>query len=187
MNLRSFFPISLGLLLVLAACGGDTSDTGSAGPAGAASTGGAPGAPAPLLPADLPDALPVLKALEGKEGEEVAVVGRVQARPVPGRAMLMIVDDSVEDCTRTGDDGCKTPWDYCCRVDQMRASLMLVELRGADGQPLKIASHGVRELDLITVKGTLRKGEGGRLMLVAKDGWHLRSRPKVSARIKFPD
>ncbi|MFM8980701.1 MAG: hypothetical protein ACKOSS_09620 [Planctomycetia bacterium] len=197
--------LALLALATLAACGEQASGPPAAGPgsapgtpeAGAAGSvpGRAPGTPATaaapaaslLLPADLPGAVPVLKALSGKEGDEVAVVGRVQSK-VKGRALFHLVDDSVEDCTRTGDDDhCPTPWDYCCREDEMKASLMLVELRGADGLPLKVAALGIRELDLVAVRGTLARGEGGRLMLLARDGWYLRERPKVSARVRFPD
>jgi hypothetical protein len=126
-----------------------------------------------------------LTALAGAEGQEVTVVGRIQSK-VRGRAMFHVVDDSVKDCTRSGCDSCPTPWDYCCHEKEMQAAIMLVELRGEDGLPQKVPSLGVRELDLVVVKGTLAKGEGGRLMLLARDGWFLRDRPKVSARVKFP-
>jgi hypothetical protein len=169
--------------LLLAACGGDP-------PASVATTTSSASGPSQasyLLPADVPGAVPVLAALAGAEGAEIAVVGKVQ-RKVKGRAIFYLTDASVEDCTRTGEqDHCKTPWDYCCREKEMKKSTMLVELRGADGQPAPVADLGIRELDLVAVRGTLTKTEGGRLMLLAKDGWHLRDRPKVPSRVKFPD
>lgn len=183
---------TLALLLALAclpACGSEAPSpaptAGTVAP-GAASSPAAGAAPL-LLAADLPGAVPVLQALAGAEGQDVTVVGRVQSR-VKGRALFHLVDDSVEDCTRTGeDDHCRTPWDYCCRIDEMKAALMLVELRGPDGLPQKVESLGIRELDLVAVRGTLARGEGGRLMLLARDGWYLRQRPKVSARVRFPE
>lgn len=192
MILRPLAAVLVLVLLVLAACGGDRPGPASSGEGAGDAPSPAPAAgaasrPAPLLAEDLPGSVPVLAALAGKEGEEVAVVGRVQSK-VKGRALFHLVDDSVEDCTRTGeDDHCRTPWDYCCRIDEMKAALMLVELRGADGLPVKVDSLGVRELDLVAVRGTLAKGEGGRLMLLARDGWFLRQRPKVSPRVRFPD
>jgi len=189
MNLRnSSFALTLFAGALLSACGGES----------APSVGGSPSAPAApatpstagsamLLPADLRDAVPVLEALAGQEGQEVAIVGKLQSR-VKGRALFYLVDESVPDCTRTGDkDTCRTPWDYCCNVKEMKAGIMLVELRGTDGKPLRVEPLGLRELDLVAVKGTLTKGEGGRLMLLAKDGWFLRDRPKVRSSIKFPD
>lgn len=185
MNLR--LAALLACLACLPACGGDAPPPASAPGVGRTGPRGAQAPSTLLLAADLPAAVPVLQALSGKEGDEVAVVGRVQSK-VKGRALFHLVDDSVEDCTRTGDDDhCRTPWDYCCRIDEMKAALMLVELRGPDGLPLKVESLGIRELDLVAVRGTLARGEGGRLMLLARDGWHLRQRPKVSARVRFPD
>ncbi len=181
-------PRSLSLALVsllpvlLAACGGE-----SAPPAPPTSAASATPGSALLLPKDLPDARPVLEALAGAEGQEIAIVGKLQSK-VKGRAIFHLVDESVLDCTRCGmPGGCKTPWDYCCRVKEMKASMLLVELRGADGLPLRVEPLGLRELDLVAVKGTLTKGEGGRLMLLAKDGWFLRDRPTLPAKTKFPD
>jgi hypothetical protein len=82
--------------------------------------------------------------------------------------------------------GCKTPWDYCCHEKEMKAASMLVELRGPDGNPARVQDLGIRELDLVAVRGTLAKGPGDRLMLVARDGWYRRDRPQVPASIKFP-
>ena len=178
-----FFALALSLPLLLAACG----DEVAAPPAPPTSAALASPGSALLLPKDLPDARPVLEALAGAEGQEIAIVGRLQSK-VKGRAIFHLVDESVLDCTRCGMPGsCKTPWDYCCRDDEMMASMLLVELRGADGLPLRVEPLGLRELDLVAVKGTLTKGEGGRLMLLAKDGWFLRERPTLPAKTKFPD
>jgi hypothetical protein len=140
-----------------------------------------------MLPADIPGTVPVLAALAGAEGDHVAVVGKLQ-RKVKGRAIFYLTDESVLDCTRTGDeDHCNTPWDYCCQEKQMKKSTILVELRGADGKPVPVADLGIRELDLVAVRGTLSKTESGRLVLLAQDGWFLRDRPPASPRWKFPE
>jgi hypothetical protein len=183
-SLRLALPSAL-LAACLSACGGDPAPDASEGASAGTSAGAAVAHSPLLLEVEPPDAVPVLAALSGAEGDVVTVVGRIQAK-VKGFAMFHIVDDSVKDCTRSGCDSCPTPWDYCCHEKEMLAAIMLVELRGADGQPQRVASLGVRELDLVVVKGTLAKGEGGRLMLLAQDGWYRRDRPKVSARVKFP-
>lgn len=182
--MKSLHLLSLALSLTLAACGAERGDQPA--PEAAAGAGGA-AATSYLLAQDVPDAVPILTALEGSDGAQIAVVGKVQ-RKVKGRAIFFLTDASVEDCTRTGEqDHCKTPWDYCCREKEMKRSTMLIELRGPDGQPARLTDLGIRELDLVAVRGTLAKTEGGRLMLLAQDGWYLRDRPKVSSRVKFPD
>jgi hypothetical protein len=175
--------LALLLLPLLAACGGED----AASPGRAVEVAGATPASSLALAQDLPDAIPVLEAMGGQEGQDVAVVGRLQSK-VKGRAIFHIVDDSVPDCLRCGmKDACKTPWDYCCKEKEMKAASMLVEMRGADGQPLRIAGPGLRELDLVALKGRLTKGADGRLMLLASGGWFVRERPEVSRRVKFPD
>jgi hypothetical protein len=167
-------------VLLLAACS-EPADSPASAPAAQAV------AASYLLPADVPDTVPVLKALKAEEGAEVAIVGKVQKISNKTRAGFFLTDESVLDCLRCGmPGGCKTPWDYCCREKEMRASTMLVELRGPDGLPARVQDLGIRELDLVAVRGTLAKGPGDRLMLVAKDGWYRRERPKVPASVKFP-
>jgi hypothetical protein len=167
---------------LVAACGEDEPSPDAESGAGAATPASAPY----LLAQDIPGTVPVLTALAGAEGAEIAVVGKLQ-RKVKGRAIFYLTDEKVEDCTRTGDDGCPTPWDYCCREKEMLKSTILVELRGPDGQPAPVASLGIRELDLVAVRGTLAKTESGRVILLAKDGWYRRDRPKASPHWKFPD
>ena len=173
------------LALLLAACGAEPADTTASAPG--APSGSAPVADSYLLPADVPDTIPVLDALKAEEGKEVAIFGRVQKISNKGRAGFFVTDESVPDCLRCGmTKPCPTPWDYCCHEKEMKRSTMLVELRGPDGMPARVKELGIRELDLVAVKGTLAKGPGDRLMLVAKDGWYMRQRPKMPASVKFP-
>lgn len=172
-------PLAL-LALLLAACGGD--------PPPPAAPPAPPGAAASLVLAqDIPGTVSVLEALKGTEGAEVAVVGKLQKK-VKGRALFYLTDVSVQDCLRCGmPGGCKTPWDYCCHPKEMKAGTIVVELRDATGQPARVADLGLRELDLVAVKGTLAKGAGDRLMLLAKDGWFVRERPELPKNVKLPD
>jgi hypothetical protein len=128
----------------------------------------------------------VLEALKGAEGTEVAVTGRLHKK-VKGRAIFHLTDDSIAYCGRGQEKcGCKTPWDYCCVLKEMKAGTMVVELRGADGKPAAVTDLGLRELDLVAVRGTLAKGDGGRLMLLAKDGWYVRERPDLPSDLNWP-
>lgn len=174
MILRPLAAVLVLMLPALAACGGDRPGPGSSGDAPPASpVVGAASRPAPMLAADLPGAVPVLAALAGKEGEEVAVVGRVQSK-VKGRALFHLVDDSVEDCTRTGeDDHCRTPWDYCCEDrDSMKRNMATIEIAGDDGAPLALPLRGLQGLDplaTVSVTGTVtERNDQGVLVVRAK-------------------
>jgi hypothetical protein len=174
--------VLVALSLFLSGCGAEPA--GSPPSSSAPTTGAAP--VSYLLKADLPDTIPVMDALKGTEGQEVAVTGKVQKK-VKGRALFYLTDASIQDCTECGmPGGCKKPWDYCCHIKEMKAGTIVVELRGSDGKPVPVADLGLRELDLVAVKGTLTKGEGGRMMLLAKDGWFVRKRPDLSSSLEWP-
>lgn len=169
------------LAFFLSGCGAEPADT----PPASSSPAAGAAAVSYVLKADVPGTIPVMQALEGTEGQEVAVAGRLQKK-VKGRALFYLTDASIPYCGEGKEKcGCKTPWDYCCELKSMKTGTIVVELRGADGKPAAVADLGLRELDMVAVKGTLAKGEGGRMMLLAKDGWFVRERPELSD-VKWP-
>jgi hypothetical protein len=177
------FPLAL-LALLLAACGDDAPATSPAAPQ---APDAAAAKAAYLLPQDITGTIPVIEALKGAEGAEVAIVGRVQKK-VKGRALFYLTDESIPDCLHCGmKTPCKTPWDYCCHAKEMKAGTIVVELRDATGEPARVENLGLRELDLVAVKGKLAKGAGDRMVLLAQDGWFVRDRPEFPKGVKIPD
>ncbi len=177
--------LALALTLTLAACGGDA-DTGTAAGTGA----GTPATAATiLLDSDLEDAVSVLDAKGMQEGDEVAVFGRIADMPTEYVA-FRVTDDELDYCGRgTECEGnCKTPWDYCCiQKETVVAASMPVELQDKDGNPVKRSGVDLRLLDLVAMKGTLKKTESGGMMLVVKDGLYKRERATVKDHVVFPD
>lgn len=171
-------PLVLMLLIALPACGGDDTP---------ASTATKPAPKGTLLTSDLPDAVGIKAARKMEAGVEVAVFGRVQELNRDGYAIFYLVDDTVDYCGRGAEScGCLTPWDYCCEEPAMLEARMPIELRGADGLPVKDAELGLRLLDLVAVHGTLEKTEEGGLLLVVKDGWFRRDRPTLPDGLEWP-
>lgn len=165
------------LLLVLPSCGEPASEPAAAAPAGTSPR---------LLAAEPAGAVPVLEALSRPVGETVTVVGRLQKKHAT-LASFRLTDDKVQDCLRCGmPGGCKTPWDYCCHKDEMLKSSVTAELRDAAGRPVPVDGWGIRELDLVVVRGVLAKGDGSRPLLLIQDGWFRRERPDVPDGLKWP-
>jgi len=118
----------------------------------AASSQGAATLPGDLFTAvplaDSKDVLPTKR--EAKKGERVVVRGRIggSTEPFVGqRAIFTLADLSMPTCAQKGDDGCPTPWDYCCEPpNNITANTLTVQVVGADGKPLKTGLKGVSGL-----------------------------------------
>jgi hypothetical protein len=142
----------------------------------------APGAGA-ALPAGLFASIPgdgamsVLEAKSGaKEGETVLVRGRIGGSVSPfvsGRAMFTIVDGSMLACSDTPDDGCKTPWDYCCEpAADIARHAATVTVVGENGEPLRATlkgQGGLGELSTVLVRGTVVQNDGMVFVLNAEE------------------
>ena len=133
--------------------------------------GGTEAAPAAAeaLPAGLLlDAAPEgAKSLEevkksAREGDSVVLRGRVGGALDPfvkGRAMMTVADAGLVPCSEMemGEDGCITPWDYCCEApESLKAKVATIEVDGADGRPLKAdlrGAGGIAPLDTVVVVG----------------------------------
>jgi hypothetical protein len=168
-------------VLLFAACSGDSHGT-------APVTKPASPAVAALTLTKRPDGvLAVVAAKQKSPNDALAVTGRV-ASVVPGRAAFMLMDLALPYCGETNKgDTCKTPWDYCCESKETRtANSLLVEARGADGNPLTTPGLGdVRLLDQVTVTGKLVRDEHGNTVLVAT-GWMREARPELPDNLRWP-
>ena len=108
----------------------------------------------------------------GNAAEEVIVEGRIGGSENPfvdGIAAFTIVDPAVPYCA--ADEGCPTPWDYCCNTDKLKESSALVKIVGVDGMPVSKDARellGVKELSRIVVRGKAQRDAEGNLTVLAE-------------------
>jgi hypothetical protein len=167
------FAIRLTLPLVGALLAGCTGNAPP--PTGPTVTGPSPAGAKHLLAAEPAGAKPVIDVRKAaKDGDEVVVVGRIggSAQPwIKGRAGFQIVDPSFKPCSEKGDDGCKTPWDYCCDPKgELVKGMATVKVVDAGGQTLPTDAKdllGLAELDTVVVRGTAKRDEQGNLTVLA--------------------
>ncbi|MFH5802818.1 hypothetical protein [Alienimonas sp. DA493] len=107
-----------------------------------------------------------------EDGDEVTVVGLIggdRAPFVDGLAAFTIVDPKVPYCA--ADEGCPTPWDYCCQQDKVPANSATVKLVDENGELVAEGAKallGVDELAEVVVRGTAEKDDAGNLTVVAR-------------------
>ena len=110
-----------------------------------------------------------------KDQGEVTLIGRIggSADPFVGSlAAFTIVDPKVEHCS--ADEGCPTPWDYCCTQDQVKDNIATIKFVGEDGQPVGQSAKqllGVKELDTVVVQGQAKRDDNGNLTVLARKGY----------------
>lgn len=158
-----------GVALALSACGEKSIET--VAPAD-------PRLEAIFVAAEPAGAISVIEARKKPEpGSEVTVIGRVAGAMEPFSkdfATLVLADDTVMTCDREPGDTCETPWDACCvEPGVLAASRLLVQVNGADGQPLDATLKGVKglkELDQIVIQGKVAPGSTAENLIVEASG-----------------
>ena len=132
-------------------------------------------------------AVSVQDARKAGAADSRTVTGRI-ANVVPGFAVFTLMDSSLPYCgEKNKEDGCKTPWDYCCEsVDTRTANSLLVEVRDGKGKPIAGSLGDLRLLDVVTVVGKLTKDEHGNHVLLAT-GWHRDARPDLPTDLRWPN
>ena len=120
------------------------------------------------------DAMPVGEARKRVEdGQSVALVGIIGGSVEPfidGLAAFTIVDAQVPYCPP--EEGCPTPWDYCCTQDQVAQNIATVKLVSESQQPIAQGAKqlvGLKELDTVVVSGVAHRDEQGNLSLSARE------------------
>ncbi len=105
-----------------------------------------------------------------KDNDEVVAVGRVggSADPfVAGVAAFTLVDVALKPC----EDGCPTPWDYCCDAQEtVAANSAMVQVVDAGGRLVASDAKkllGVKELSEVVVRGKARRDSQGNLTILA--------------------
>ncbi|MHB8861916.1 MAG: hypothetical protein ACYC6N_05895 [Pirellulaceae bacterium] len=156
------------IALTLAGCGHDSGTPGGS----SSDAGGSAAGAAYQLPSEPAGAQDVKAARTNTQAdEEVVVVGRIggdQKPWVDGIAAFRIADLSMKPCA--ADEGCPTPWDYCCNSDLLPSTTALVKI--VDGQGRVVASDsrqllGVKELQTVVVRGKALRDEAGNLTILA--------------------
>jgi hypothetical protein len=105
------------------------------------------------------------------DDREVTVVGRIGGDEKPfidGIAAFTIVDPKVPHCSP--EEGCETPWDYCCTQNEVKGNKAMVKIVDRQGQPVMKdakALLGVKELSMVVVRGKAERDEEGNLTVLA--------------------
>jgi hypothetical protein len=120
--------------------------------------------------------VPAVNVIEAKrtakDEDEVILTGRIggDAKPfIDGVAAFTIVDMSLKFCA--DEEGCPTPWDYCCVTDQLPDRKALIKVVDAAGKPIASDARqllGVKELSTVTVKGIADRDDAGNLTVLAR-------------------
>lgn len=117
-------------------------------------------------------AIPVGEARENAEdGQEVTLVGLIggSSKPfVDGLAAFTIVDAKVPYCA--DDEGCPTPWDYCCQTAAVKENIATIKVVDETG---KLVAGDVKqmlnlkELSTVVIQGKAKRDELGNLTVAA--------------------
>jgi hypothetical protein len=108
-----------------------------------------------------------------KDGGEVVVIGRIGGSEKPfvsSLAAFTIVDPALPHCPP--DEGCETPWDYCCDTNAVKDNIAMIKLVDKDGKVLPSSAAtvlGAKELALVVVKGTASRGVDGTLTVMSRE------------------
>jgi hypothetical protein len=161
------FALSLALVasvVVLTGCGGAATAPAASGPS-------EEGAAYRLSsePAGAQD----VKAAKGavKDDDEITLVGRIggDANPwVEGQAAFLIVDSALKPCA--ADEGCPTPWDYCCGAGDLPANKAMVKVVDGSGKTVATDARkllGLKELQTVVAQGKAHRDEAGNLTVLA--------------------
>ncbi|QDV25437.1 hypothetical protein [Aureliella helgolandensis] len=139
-----------------------------------ASDAGDDAASAYLVSQEPKDAMSVGQARkEVEDANEVTLVGRIGGSYKPfvdGIAAFTIVDSSVPHCAP--EEGCPTPWDYCCTMNQVKDNIATVKVVDESGAPVTQDAREllqVKELSTVVVHGTAQRDDQGNLSVLARE------------------
>jgi len=155
-------------ILSLAACS-ESSPSASSPPAAGAAW---------LLDSEPAGARSVAEAkASAAEGDRVVLRGRIGGRPQPvsGESpVFTVMDLALPYCGQETDDGCPTPWDYCCEPSEaIAASSATVQVAGAaDGA----VAENLAPLDEVVVVGTVGPRPSESVLTVRAEGVHRAAR-----------
>ncbi len=125
-----------------------------------------------------PDNVVDVAAAKGsaKVGDSIALRGKIGGRPSPmseGVATFVMMDPAIPSCADNAEDGCPTPWDYCCETpESIMNNSATVQVVGADGTALKtdLKKAGLAPLDEVIVVGTVAEKSAEGVLVVKATG-----------------
>lgn len=106
-----------------------------------------------------------------QNGAVVTLVGHIGGSTEPfvsNMAAFTIVDPSVPYCQP--EEGCPTPWDYCCTQNEVKNNIATVKIVDDQGKPVGEDARqllAVEELSLVVVTGEAKRDEAGNLTVLA--------------------
>ena len=110
---------------------------------------------------------------EAKPGDEAivrVVVGGEKKVFVEDRAVVKVIDASVENPCLAPGDACRTPWDYCCTpADELQAHRATIKVTDEQDKTLKLCLKGqgeIEELKTLVVKGVVAAGSDNRNLII---------------------
>lgn len=125
-----------------------------------------------LIDVEPANATPVGEARQStKDGDSVTLVGHIGGSSEPfvdGLAAFTIVDPEVQYCQP--DEGCPTPWDYCCTQNEVKENIATVKIVNDSGSPVEESAKqllDVKELSLVVVEGKAKRDDQGNLSVLA--------------------
>lgn len=143
--------------------------TGSTTPAGSTTPGSQF-----VLDTEPDGALAVGEAREAtQDGQDVTLVGLIGGSSEPfvdGLAAFTIVDAKVPYCAL--DEGCPTPWDYCCESDAVKDNIATIKIVDESGNPVAADARellNVKELSTVVVKGKAKRDDQGNLTVASSE------------------
>jgi hypothetical protein len=117
-------------------------------------------------------AIPVGEAREViADGQEVTLVGLIggSSKPfVDGLAAFTIVDPKVPYCA--DEEGCPTPWDYCCQTDAVKQNIATIKVVDEAGKLVEGNAKellNVKELSTVVIQGKAKRDDLGNLTVAA--------------------
>ncbi|MEE2640219.1 MAG: hypothetical protein VX768_06295 [Planctomycetota bacterium] len=132
-----------------------------------------------LLKAEPGNVIDVVAARKSEaDVDELTVRGRIGGSLEPwveNRAAFSLVDASIKACSDGTPEGeacsCDTPWDYCCKTDELKGAVLLVKFVDQDGKVVKQDARelfGIRELQQVVVRGAAQRDSSGNLTILAR-------------------
>ncbi|MDG2221308.1 MAG: hypothetical protein P8L85_08015 [Rubripirellula sp.] len=125
-----------------------------------------------LVTTEPADTTPVGEARESlMDGESATLIGTIGGSSKPfieGLAAFTIVDQKIPCCA--AEEGCPTPWDYCCTQDQVKDNIATIKIVDESGSPVTADARqlfGISELSQVIVSGTAKRDDQGNLTLAA--------------------